>query len=233
MTGRRQWFYCVAGATLVGLAAGCHSPPASLMPVGMGPLPSETAEAWVAALVPTRAKLYDLRWTYRTQRGTMRGRAAVRLAPPDSMRFDYRGPFGRSGAAFIVGYQVIWAQPEEDVGGLVPVAPLFWAALGIPRGPPPGWEIRGREENGRRIWEYVRGGDRLGYVVEGLSPLRLQAELRRFDTVIGTVEAVYGDSIHVPVRATITFPLSASQFFFTVVNVETIAELDREVWKRP
>jgi hypothetical protein len=227
----RRSYYFGAAALLVSL--GCSGYPGRLEPGVLPSLDQVTASSWVAELEPREATRYDLTWTYTTQRGSARGRAAVRLAPPDSLRFDYRGPFGRSGAALVIGDGVVWSEPEEDVSQLIPVAPLFWAALGVARGAPPGAEIFGSESSSRRVWQYVSGGDTLSYVVTREPPYRLQAEMRQFDAVVGAVELLFDESTRVPVEATMSFPQSASLFLLSVENAETVSSFGPETWKRP
>lgn len=229
-TAARSYY---VGSALVLLLAGCTGRPGSIAPANLRPLEESTAKSWAAELRPTRAMLYDLRWTYTTQKGSTRGRATVRFAPPDSLRFDYRAPFGRSGAAVVVGDSVLWAEPEEDVDQLIPVAPLFWAALGIPRDPPMGSRLYGLQTGSQRIWQYVSLGDTLSYVIADSPELRLQAQVRRFDEFVGTTETVLDDSTRVPEEATMTFPGSATLFVLNVVNVEMLAAHDPDVWKRP
>ncbi len=221
------------GSAAVLLLLGCAGRPESIAPESLAPLEEATARTWVNELQPGQAALYDLRWTYATQQGSAKGRATVRFAPPDSLRFDYRAPFGRSGAAVVIGDEVLWAEPEDDVDQLIPVAPLFWAALGIPRGAPPGSQVYGIETGSQRVWQYVSGGDTLSYVVTSEPELRLQAEVRRFEEVVGITDAVFDDSTHVPREATMTFPGSATLFLLNVVKVETLASHDPDVWKRP
>jgi hypothetical protein len=223
-------YYCVGVALLIG---GCRAQPGGLEPVGLQTLDRATASRWASQLRPTQATRYSLRWTYSTQLGSARGRASVRVAPPDSLRFDYRGPFGRSGAAVVVGDSVVWSEPEEDVERLIPAAPLFWAALGVARRPPPGAQLFGTESDTRRIWQYVSGGDTLTYVVTGEPPYRLQAEMRSYDMVLGLVELEYDDSTHVPTAATMTFPESTSIIALSVEDRETVTSFDPDTWKRP
>ncbi|UCG86879.1 MAG: hypothetical protein JSW71_23800 [Gemmatimonadota bacterium] len=224
-------YYC--GAVVLLLINGCRGYPGRIGPAGLEPLDAATASNWAAEFQPQQAARYDLRWTYTTQRGSVRGRASVRVAPPDSLRFDYRGPFGRSGAAVVVGDGVIWSEPEEDVDQLIPVAPLFWAALGVAREPPADAAVFGLETATQRIWQYVTGGDTLSYVVTGEPPYRLQAEMRSFDAVVGLVELEYDDSTRAPVEATMSFPASASIFLLSVENLETVASFGPDTWKRP
>ena len=70
-----------------------------MAPAGLPPLSRAMLTEWLAPHQPVEPLRYDLRWTYQTQQGSAKGRAAVVFVPPDSVRFDYRAPFGRSGAA--------------------------------------------------------------------------------------------------------------------------------------
>lgn len=223
----------VAMVLLVGQTIGCWGGLGRVAPAGLEPMSRADVQAWVTELSPNTARRYDLTWAFRTQQGGVRGRAAVRFAPPDSIRFDYRGPFGRSGAAVVVGDSVVWAEPEEDASQLIPVAPLFWAALGIPRDPPVGAEVYGRELADGRAWQYVTAGDTLSYVVSRASGYRLEAEMRRRGRVLGLVELQYADSAVTPRQAVVTFPATAAIMQFTVEGVEDLESVDPDVWKRP
>ncbi len=109
-------------AVLVGLA-GCVPP--------LGPL--------VGVPVPARFPPSGLgdhhhrlvfRWELSGTALQARGEGAARIAPPDSARFDFflAGGMG-SGAAVLLGPAL--RLPSGDAsGGLVPPAPLLWAALG-------------------------------------------------------------------------------------------------------
>ena len=114
----RATYYLVA----VTVGSACSGGPAPLVPEPLPPMERAQVAQWVDRFQPTRALRYDLRWLYVTQQGQSRGRAAVHFVPPDSARFDYRGPFGRSGAAVVIGDSVLWAQPGDDVGALVEAA---------------------------------------------------------------------------------------------------------------
>ncbi len=219
----------VSTAVLVGTA--CNRPPRPLAPLGMIPMSRDTARAWVAELAPTELRRYDLRWRFQNQQASVAGRGAVRLAPPDSLRFDYRAPFGRSGAAVVVDDEVIWREPEDGVQ-LIPVVALFWAALGIPRLPPVGSKVMGLADGDRRIWQYLVDGDTLTYVVRSGS-LRLQAEIRQPGRLVGTVDVRFDPETHLPTQATLTFPEKAAILRFTVEEIEELASLDADIWKRP
>ncbi len=213
--------------------AGCRTQPGALSPNSMARVEMETVREWAAEIAPPQATRYDMRWTFQTQRGAVRGQAALRVEPPDSLRFDYRGPFGRAGAAFIVDNELVWAEPEEDVETLIQAVPLFWAALGLPRDPPVGTEIFGIETAEGRSWRYGVGSDTMEYHVVRAPRVRFLAEMRQIDEVLGRVEVNYDDETSLPTRATLTFPKTASLFVLDVTKIDTTVALNADVWKRP
>ena len=237
----QQWFaldrpdrfvYYLGALGAVGLAA-CGVKVATLAPADLPPLTLTQVEELVALFVPTEKLRYDLRWTYRTQQGTTRGRAAVHFVPPDSVRFDYRAPFGRSGAAVIVGDDIVWSRPEEDVERLIQVAPVFWAALGIPRDAPTGAVLTGRVEGDLHQWRYALAGDTLTYAVQQRPGGTFAADLRQFSNVIATVSVAYADSTLQPVTAQMVFPGSASTVIFSVQAIDTLTTVDESIWREP
>lgn len=229
--GRGTYYEAVAIVTLV--LSACQTGSGGISTAPMAPLSELQVRAWVDETVPTDIRRYDLEWRYRTQRGGAGGRASVRFAPPDSIRFDYRGPFGRSGAAMVVGDSVIWSEPEEDVSELIPVAPLFWAGLGVARGPVAGAQVSGRDDPGERSWRYVLAGDTLSYIVHRGREYKLEAELRRFGDVVGTVELEYDGATMEPSEAMLRFPGAAAILQMTVEGIESLEALEPDVWKRP
>ncbi len=223
--------YYLVVACLLGSLLACARGVAPIAPADMPPLPRDTAGVWVAALVPARALRYDVRWAVETQQGQVRGRAAARVHPPDSLRFDYRAPFGRSGAAVVIGDSLYWAEPEER--NPVPPAPLFWAALGIPLHPPAGAVVVGREIPGERAWRYAVGGDTLTYVAKAGSRTELKALFRRGDEVVGTVTTTLDAATRLPIEATVLFPRSGAFFLLTVQEIDSLAAVEPGIWDRP
>lgn len=231
---RRSCVPYYAGALmLVVIASGCGVRTARLAPAGLPPVSRTTLTEWLAPHQPVEPLRYDLRWTYQTQQGSARGRAAVVFVPPDSVRFDYRAPFGRSGAAVVVGDEILWSRPQDDVEQLIRVAPLFWTALGILPSPPPEMQVFGDEAGGVRRWRYASITDTLTFVWTQGQPAGLAAEMRRLRDVVGTVQVEYADSVLRPVSARMVFPGSASFVHFTVEAIETVAEIDPSIWKEP
>ncbi|MGD2134656.1 MAG: hypothetical protein PVF27_00780, partial [Gemmatimonadales bacterium] len=149
-----------------------------------------------------------------------------------SLRFDYQGPFGRAGSAVLVGDSIVWSEPEEEVRGLIPVTPLFWAALGVPRPPARHAQVFGQSGPQQAVWRYAAGTDTLTYVSASV-PTTLRAELRRAGEVVGTVEVEFADSLRVPTSSRIVFPGTASVILFSVEAVDTLTAVDPEIWRQP
>ncbi|NIN11595.1 MAG: hypothetical protein GTN62_08840 [Gemmatimonadales bacterium] len=225
-------YYHVRWVALM-VAAGCGAQPEALAPEGLPVLSRADVAQWVRGYIPDHPLRYDLRWLYQTQQGRTRGRAAVRYVPPDSLRFDYRAPFGRSGAAVAVGDSVLWSEPEGEANNLVAVTSLFWAAMGIPRYPAAEAAVTGRARGGTRVWRYAAGLDTLTYLATEQSPVVLRCELRHGRQVIGTVDVEFADSTGLPISARMLFPSSAAQVFFTVQAIDSLATVDPAIWKRP
>jgi hypothetical protein len=225
-------YYAVALVAALAIG-GCGVRIPRLGPALLPPIERSVVAGWVSELRPAQPVLFDLRWTYRTQQGTTRGRAAVRFVPPDSVRFDYRAPFGRSGATVIVGDEIVWSRPEEDVGQLIQAAPLFWAALGMPRMPPDEGTVSGVAEGGVRTWRYATSVDTLTYRARAVPGGTLEAQMRSAGRTVGMVDVAFADSVLRPVSATMVFPGSASAVDFTVVAIDPITVVDPEIWKAP
>jgi hypothetical protein len=193
---------------------------------------AEVLRQWLSSYLPDSARRYELRWRFHTPKGSTAGRAAVRVSPPDSLRFDYRGPFGRSGAAVVVGDSALWAEPEEETGQLIPVAPLFWAGLGLPPEPPAGALIFGREGPGGRAWRYVLNGDTLDFVEVGEIPERLLSQLRR-GRILAAAMVRFRAGSRLPIEGEMSFPPQGALFRFTVEAIESVPPFDPSIWRRP
>ncbi len=226
----RAPYVLVLGALLVA-GLGCRAGVSPIAPVDMPVLAREVAVAWVDSLVPAAPMRFDVRWTVETQKGHVRGRASARVVPPDSLRFDYRAPFGRSGAAVLIGDSLVWAKPEDR--NPVPPAPLFWAALGIALHPPAGGAITGRALTTERAWRYAHGPDTLTYVVALSGSRRLRALFRREGEVVGTVETAFEDGAPIPKDAKVVFPSSGALFLMTIQTVESLTSVDSTIWAEP
>jgi hypothetical protein len=204
----------------------------SIAPEHLSPLTADTAAAWAAPFQPRTGLQFDIRWRFENSDGKAAGRAVARFAPPDTLRFDYRGPFGRAGGALVVGSEAVWAEPAEDVRSLVPVAPVLWAALGIVGRPREGDSLLGDATAERRAWRYAGGDEAIDFIhVTGPRP-RLLAEVRRADRILGVADAELGLQNR-PVAAEMRFPRPRSTFAFTVRRVDTVDAFPADTWRRP
>ncbi|OGU14107.1 MAG: hypothetical protein A3K13_05455 [Gemmatimonadetes bacterium RIFCSPLOWO2_12_FULL_68_9] len=225
-------YYALAVALVPGLGA-CVPGLESIAPSGLEPAPRDTIEAWLASYRPAGPVRYDVRWRFANQKGSTAGRAAVRIAPPDTLRFDYRGPFGRSGAAVIVADSALWVAPERDTRELLPAAPLFWDALGIPQPPPEEAVVSSREAAGGRVWRYVSQADTMDFVEVGPGPERLLTEVRRNGEIVASTEVRFRPGGRAPLEARVRFPQDGSALILTVEGVESVAAFDPSTWRRP
>ncbi len=230
----RHWgLAAVVAVTGLG-AIGCRSGPSSIAPMGLGAVESSVVEEWVAQFAPRQSRLYEVRpWRFRNERGAAAGRAALRIVPPDSLRFDYRGPFGRSGAAVVIGDSALWVRPEAEFRGLVSMAALFWASLGMPLMPPDKVQLYALEQEDLRAWRYVVDGDTLNFVVRGTPATRLLAEVRREGHTIGVTEVELDPATGLTRESRIDFPLDVSRFSFTVRSIDTLAIFEPTIWLQP
>jgi hypothetical protein len=225
-------YYALAVALAPVLGA-CSPSLKSIAPSGLVPAPRDTITAWLASYRPAGPVRYDVRWRFANQKGSTAGRAAVRIAPPDTLRLDYRGPFGRSGAAVIVADSALWAVPERDAPDLIPAAPVFWAALGIPQPPPRDARLSGRGAAQGRVWRYVSEADTMDFVEVGPGPERLLTEVRRGGKIVASTEVRFRPGGRVPLEARARFPEDGSALLLTVEGVENVAAFAPDTWRRP
>ncbi len=229
--GRRALYYLLVAIGLFGLA-GCAGRLRSIAPDNLAPLEPAVAAQWAGELAPDRPLRLNLRWRFMNQQGSSAGRAVVRYAPPDTLRFDYRGPFGKSGSAVVVGDRALWAQPEQDFRNLIPAAALFWAALGIPGAPPRGATVLGMDGAERRAWRYVVGEDEMDFILVRVPATRLLAEWRVAHRIQGVSELDLDPETGQPISALMTFPRDAARFSFTFDGIDTVAAFAPDTWTR-
>ena len=225
---RRRFYYPLVAIGLL-CAVGCLRYE-SIAPDGLARMSAGDVAGWVDEFALAQPTQVRLRWRFRNTQGRSSGRAVVRLAPPDTLRFDFRGPFGKSGSAVVVGGQALWAAPEQDFEDLIPVAPVFWAALGIASRPPEGAQVFGLDGPERRAWRFERRDEATDFIfVRGPEP-KLLAELRVHDEILATSELRLDGDTRQPVSAMMTFPLEGSRFSFTIEAIDTVAAYDPETW---
>ncbi|GEM_PF-359691 len=229
--------YIAAGA----LAAACRTAPPPLVPLPLAPVDRDAAVAWARATAPVHPTAIRFRWRYQDAQKRWGGRGQARIAPPDSLRFDYVGPLGLgAGAAVVVGDTAIWADPEKSFRSLVPAVRMLWASLGVVR--PPAEEAAvfgmasgadaagGGGDGGVSLWRFVEGGDTLDYRETRRDGRVLEAEWRRAGTVIARSRTTF-DARALPASARVEFPKERARFELTVVAVDTAAAFDPAIWR--
>ena len=239
MTGQRFSLDPLRTLSYIGacaLLAACPGPPAPLVPAPLAPASRDSAVAWTSARLPRGPTLIRFRWRYEDKRVRYAGRGSARIAPPDSLRFDYAGPFGLgSGAAVIIGDSVAWADPEASFRSLVPAIPMLWAALGIVRPPADDAAVSGLIDSatstraGRTIWRFAQAGDTLSYVATSDGVL-LDAEWRRGGKTVARSRS-HLDAQARPAGARVDFPEGAARFELTVLAVDTAAVIPPALWR--
>ncbi len=203
------------------------------MPAGLAPATRDAAAEWARSTLPAERREIRFRFKFQDEQGSAGGRGRARLALPDSVRFDVVGPLGSGrAAAFVAGDTALWADPEKDVEKLVPNYPLFWAMLGIARGPGPGSAVRTFADGTITAWQFVAGGDTLEYVRETGPANRLIAEVRQGTKRLGRVETKFGpDGLPSVSRLVVQKP--AAKLDLTFYQNEKAKPFAPDTWTRP
>jgi hypothetical protein len=218
------------------LAAACGGGGLVPLPIPTGMLPSTVAAAagWADSTRPADNRDLRFRWKFLDQHdATAGGRGRVRLALPDSVRFDVAGALGVGrAAAFVVGDSARWAEPEQDVQKLVPSYPLFWAMLGIARPPAPGSGVRRFADGTLAAWQFTLGQDTVEYIRENGAIPRLLAEVRQAGERLARVETKFGpDGLPVSSRLVVVRP--PSRLDLTFYQNAKAAPFAPDTWTRP
>jgi hypothetical protein len=227
---RRLAAYIAASA--LALSASCVHKLAPLVTVALLPADRADAVAWARRSEPARNTATRFRFRYNDRQRSWAGRGTARVAPPDSLRFDYTGPLGLgSGAAVVVGDSTYWADPPENFRSLVPAIRLLWAALGVVRPPDSTALVATVQVPSRTIWRFVVGLDTVDYIATDGSPRTLDAEWRRAGTIQARSHTEL-DARGAPTAAHVAFPEASAHFDLAVVGVDTTAVFAPSLWQR-
>ena len=215
------------------LVAGCRSLPGPLVPIDAAPVSADQVGAWVAVTAPSSHSVHQFKWLFRNDRSSAGGVGRARIAPPDSLRFDARGPLGSGRmAAVIIGDRALWAEPEDQVRQIVPDFTLLWAIFGVARLPAPGSTLRGIDDGRGMAWEYAAGRDTIVYARSKGLPGQLRVEVRSGGKVFGRVETKLSASGQ-PVSARLTVPEVPAQLDITFVSTTLESPFPPETWLPP
>lgn len=226
------------------LLAACPKPLPPLVPDPLAPADRDSAVAWTRTRLPSQTVVIRFRWRYEDERGRHAGRGTARIAPPDSLRFDFAGPLGLgSGAAVLIGDRVAWADPEASFRSLVPAVPMLWAALGMVLPPAEDASVFAAIDTAgaaarRAVWRFAGAGDTLDYVATA-GPAdsghdtragSLAAEWRRRGKVVARSRAQL-DPQGRPATARVDFPEGSARFELTVVAIDTAVVFPPALWR--
>jgi len=207
--------------------------------MAVAPVARDSAVAWTQTTLPRTPTLIRFRWRYQDERVKYAGRGTVRIAPPDSLRFDYAGPLGLgSGAAVVIGDSVLWADPEENFRSLVPAIPMLWAAFAMVRPPADDANVFGAQlvdslsQKRRVVWRFAQPQDTLDYMVTDSAGREsmLEAEWRRRGKMVARSRSRL-DAMERAASARVDFAEASARFELTVVSVDTAAVIAPAVWR--
>lgn len=203
------------------------------MPTALAPADAGTVNAWVAATQATEPTLMRFRWTFIDEKGTAKGRGSAIILPPDSLRFDFRGPLGSgSGAAAVVGDAALWAEPEEEVNKLVPSYPILWAMMGKARYPAANDEVRAFRDERMTAWRYASGPDTVDYLLVRGEEVRLFVDVRQAGQRIGLVATTL-DASGYPATVRLEIPGAPARLELTFYAAGRLDSLPPNLWARP
>lgn len=204
------------------------------MPTPLAPSDPVLIGEWVEELRPV--VLSETRFDARFQEGSgaeARLRGAVVIAPPDSLRFDARGPLGSGArAVFVVGDSAIWAEPEAEVTELVPEYDLLWALVGQARPPEAGDALFAETTATTRAWRYVRGADTINYLLSTQEARSLLAEVHRAGELVGRVYTTF-DAAGQLAKAQLDVPARPARLTLTFRDHRLPDSLPAALWIRP
>ena len=219
--------------------------------MALAPANRDSAAHWARTTLPHAPTLIRFRWRYQDERVKYAGRGTLRIAPPDSLRFDYVGPLGLgSGAAVVIGDSVLWADPEKDFRSLVPAIPMLWAAFAMARPPADDANVLGTQlvdsvrHTRRVVWRFAQPQDTLDYVVTppdsagrgggagGAGGAMLEAEWRRRGKMVARSRSTL-DTLAYAANARVEFPQASggARFELTVVAVDTAQVFAPALWR--
>lgn len=209
--------------------------------MAVAPVARDGAAAWTRATLPRTPTLIRFRWRYQDERVRYAGRGTARIAPPDSMRFDYAGPLGfGSGAAVVIGDSVRWADPAANFRSLVPAIPMLWAAFAMVRPPADDADVLGApivdslSPTRRAVWRFAQPEDTLDYLVTDSAGrvTMLEAEWRRRGAAVARSRSRL-DAMERPASARVDFPevSGGARFELTVVSLDTTQVFAPAIWR--
>jgi hypothetical protein len=194
------------------------------------PVGAEAFAAVAARTVPAAGQLIRMTWRYDDGNHEARGRGAVRLAPPDSLRIDVAVPVvGR--ATLVVAGDSAWAEPDDAVEQMPRSRAILWAILGIIRRPEAGTRIETGDAVGRRLYRLTEP-DGLVTVLECRGDTLVGATQLREDRVVGRL-TLTRDGAGAVTKAVATDLEHSARIVMEVEHREASGAFPSEIWRRP
>lgn len=232
MAGRLRRAAAVGGAACIALVA-CRPSSERLVPEGARTVSAADVQQWVGATQPAGHVLHRFKWLLRDERSSAGGSGSARLAAPDSLRFDVRGPLGAgAAAAVVIGDSAMWAEPPNVIEKLVPNYPLMWAMFGVARMPEDGARLSGIHQADATMWEYALNGDTVRYLrAQGNKP-RLVAEVRQRGKLLGRAETELSPE-GVPVHSRLVVPAVPARLDLDFSSSGPTGGFPAKIWSPP
>jgi hypothetical protein len=198
----------------------------------MGPATAEQVSAYVAASAPDGNRQLRFKFKFKDPKGKVGGRGAARIAAPDSLRLDMRGPFGLGkGAAMVVGDSTEWIRGPDAIKRIVPDFRLMWSMLGFTRPPPEAAVLSAHESGDVTAWSYASEADTVEYVRTGGPTPGLVALVRKDGAVLGRSETMFGPD-GAPLKATLIVPGTSARLDLTFTESTAPATFKPDAWVR-
>ena len=208
----------------------CKPSIAPVVPVNAEAVTLDSVPAWTAGTAPQWRILHRFKWLYHDERSSIGGRGSVRIAAPDSLRFDVAGPLGANpAAAMVVGDSAIWIDATESIRNIVPSYPLLWAGFGVVHPPAGATVLWAGRAGGVVAWRMAVGLDTLDYALTRAPPRRLLAELRHAGTMVARMEAALTPEGR-PASARLLVPARPSRLDLTFTLSDPSARFPADVW---
>jgi hypothetical protein len=192
---------------------------------------AEAFAAEAARTVPAGSELLSLRWRFRDAEQGVSGRGAARVAPPDSLRVDVRGPLGFGRGTLVLAGPTAWADPEGLVRQLLPSRFLIWAMLGVVQAPDSAERFEAGGDGPRRWLRVVEAGA-VVTTFELHGDTLVGVVRTRGDRMVGRLALVRGGDGRVR-HATAEDLERHARLDFDIDNRAPIGAFPAEVWRRP
>ncbi len=227
---RGVWPALVAIA-LGGCTTGLPRPP---IPLGFRPASPDSASRWARSTRPADRMQLRFHWSFDDGKGGGGGGNGIaRMAPPDSLEFDFAGALGMGrGSAVVVGEQTIWAKPEDKVRDFVPNYPLMWAMLGVAVEPAADAAVSHFADGKTEGWRYVEGTDTID-LVEARQPHReLRVLVHHAGAAVGDAVVLF-DSLGHPARSRLDTYGRRTRLDLHFTRVTPVDSFPTGIWNAP